>query len=265
MKVIFIISTLLITNSSFAQTDSLPLRQKKNSLFFEYGFLHNRLIDEGYTDSKLLFYGTNSKLRIGYTRETVAYIFNFIAEGGSGKVTSKHDHLPSELSHVRVAFEYFRHLKAYRLFGKETALFAGINCSGRVYVLENTHVLDNMSLFSMQGVYLGVLARVKIDPKRRLEVAYLLPAVVSVGRILNSESNFSHSEQTQPVAFLLDNSETIYFNVFRLVQLRVNYEKDISRHTSFTARYGFFYAHSAFKAPVSLYSNELLFGLKFRF
>lgn len=57
--------------------------------------------------------------------------------------------------------------------------------------------------------------------------------------------------------------ETSYFAILDNVQVNVDYVIKISDHTRFEIRYGFFYVTSAIEAPVHIYSNQLLAGLKF--
>jgi hypothetical protein len=55
MKAIFLLSSILLIKASFAQTDSVVLHSKKNSLVFSYGFIHNRSIDEGIPTANFSF------------------------------------------------------------------------------------------------------------------------------------------------------------------------------------------------------------------
>lgn len=260
-KLIILLSICFI-NCSFGQTDSTLATVKKDNIQFDFGFIHSRLIDEGYTASELLIRGTNPKFRLGYGRETEKYIFNFLFEASSGKVTSKSGNLPSELTNVKPALEYFRKVKQYTLFRKESKFFAGLNISSNNYVLENGPVFDNSDIFSMHGIYLGLVNQIKLNKSQRLQIAYLLPPVVSVNRIIDSENNFTNEDYKHPVQMLFGNKSTSYFKIADFIQLKIAYEKKIARSTSFTATYNFFYMNSAFEAPIRMYSNELLLGLK---
>jgi hypothetical protein len=262
MYAIFLLFALLILNSSFAQTDSVKLSHK-NSITITYGFVHNRIIDEGYTDSRLLFRGTNSKLRIDFTHDALPNLFNFTLEASLGKVRSRQGNLPSELTQANITLEYFRRLKKYQLFGREGLIFAGISGSSRISRLANSPVIDNTDFLTMQGIYLGAMTRIKLSETQHLQIAYLVPTVVSIGRILYSEADFSYQMQNNPLEFLRENSQTTYFALSDLIQLKAGYVRKFTRSTSFMISYAFFFAKSNFKAPISLYSNELLLGLKF--
>jgi hypothetical protein len=263
MKVTFFVITFFLLNASFAQTNTDSIRIKKSSIEFNFGVIHTRLIDQGYTDSKLLFYGTNSKFRIGFSRELSTHLFNFALEVADGKVRSLHGNLPSQLTQGVVTLEYFHRLQQFNLFERESDVFIGINGSSRIYFLENSPIIDNTSIFTMQGIHLIAATRIKLNQKQQLNVSYLVPALVSAGRVLYSEADYSYRMQAQPIAYLLDYSRTTYFSVFDLIQLKADYTKKFSSAASFTIRYSFIYAESRFKAPIALYSNEILFGLKF--
>jgi hypothetical protein len=264
-NVFILLGSFCFINFSFGQADSIPVRIKKNSIRLDLGVIHNRLIDEGYTSRRLLFYGTNLKLALGYGRETDNYIFNFSAESGSGKVESKGSGLPSEFSTVSLETGYLRKLKHHNLFGMDNLLFAGVQLSANNYDLENQPVFDNVDILFLNGIYLGVLNQIKIGKSQQLRVSYFLPVVLSTHRIIFSETNFTYEDEKKPLKLFFENRSTSYFSILKLFQLRVDYEKKLSRHASFTTRYRFFYANSSFRAPFQMYSNELLLGLKVNF
>lgn len=263
MKIILSLISVFVLSSSFAQRDTVESRIRTNSIELNFGFIHTRLIDQGYTDSRLLFRGMNSKLRMGFSRDASTYLLRFFIQAGSGKVTSRHGGLPSDLTQAMLTLEYLRNVKRHSLFGKPVRLFAGISGVSQIYFLENSPVVDNTAIFTTQGINLALAARTTINEGQHLSVFYLLPALVSVGRVIYSEADFSHQMQTRPVDFLLSNSQMTYFSVSEFMHLRAEYEKRLSRTVSFTARYTFVYAASKFKAPVALYSNEFLVGFKF--
>lgn len=261
-KLIILLSSICFINYSYGQTDTTLANTKKNNIQFDFGFVHSRLIDEGYTYSELLFRGTNRKFRLGYGRETATYIFNFLFEASSGKVASKSGNLASDLTNVKPTLEYLRRVKEYNLLGSKSKFFAGINLSSNNYILENSPVVDNSDVISLHGIYLGLVNQIKLNKSQQLQIAYLLPVVVSVNRIINSENDFTNEDYKHPVQMLFDNKSTSYFNVADFIQLKIGYEKKISRSTSWTATYSFFYMNSTFEAPIRMYSNELLAGLK---
>jgi hypothetical protein len=261
-KLIILLISICFSNYSFGQTDSTITTAKKNNIQFDFGFVHSRLIDEGYTANELLFRGTNPKFRLGYGRETETYIFSFLFEASSGKVTSKSGNLVSDLTNIKPTLEYLRKVKQYKLFGNESKFFAGINLSSNNYVLENGPVFDNSDIFSVHGIYLGLVNQIKLNKSQRLQIAYILPAVIAVNRIINSENDFTNEDYKHPVQMLFANKSTSYFKIADFIQLKIAYEKKISRSASWTATYSFFYMNSTFEAPIRLYSNELLVGLK---
>ena len=262
MNKLIVLLSICFINCSFGQTESTLTTAKKNKFQFDFGFVHSRLIDEGYTASELLIRGTNPKFRLGYGRETENYIFNFLFEASSGKVTSKSGNLPSELTNIKPTLEYLRKVKQYQLFGKNNKFFAGVNVSSSNYVLENGPVFDNSDIFSVHGIYLGLVNQIELNKSQRLQIAYFLPTVVSVNRIIDSENDFTNEDYQHPVQMLFGNKSTSYFKIGDFIQLKIGYEKKISRSTSFTATYSFFYMNSTFEAPIRMYSNELLVGLK---
>jgi hypothetical protein len=232
---------------------------------FDLGFIHNRLIDEGYTYNRLAFRGTSLKFGLGYGRETDRYICSFSVEASSGKVKSKSGNLASQLAIVKPAFEYVRKVKEYSLAGKESKLFAGVQLSSINYLLRNQPVFDNIDVLSVHGIFISASNQIKINKSQQLKIIYLLPAFASVNRVIFSEDNFTYEDVHHPVKSLFNNNSISYFRIFNLIQLRIAYEKKISPHTSFAARYSFFYFNNDFKTPVRIYSNEVLLGLKFGF
>jgi hypothetical protein len=262
-RFIILLSCICFVNCSFGQTDSTTF--KNNNIQFDFGFVHSRLIDEGYTASDLLIRGTNPKFRLGYGRGTEKYIFNFLFEASSGKVTSKSGNLPSEFTNVKSTLEYLRNVKQYTLFGMESRFFAGLNVNSNNYDLENGPVFDNSDIFSVHGIYMGLVNQIKLKKSQRLQIAYLLPAAVSVNRILESDNNLTKEDDQHPVQMLFSNKSTSYFKIDDFIQLKIGYEKNVSRTASITATYSFFYMNNTFEAPIRMYTNELLAGVKFNF
>src|SRR6187549_3247172 len=96
VKHLNILLLLLISGVAFGQPEDATLKVRKNSIRLGIGLIHVRMIDDGYTDNRLLFRGTNCKFNLGYGLEMAKYSFSFSVAGSIGKVESKSGDLPSD-------------------------------------------------------------------------------------------------------------------------------------------------------------------------
>jgi len=229
--------------------------------------VHSRLIDQGYTHSRLLFRGTNSKFGLGYSRETHKSIFDFSALASSGKMESKSGNLPSNLTLIHPSIGYLRKIKTYKLSKKENAFFAGIHLSSINYYLENEPVIDNIDIVSLHGIYFNFRNRLTLTKNQSFQLTYLMPAIIYENRVLwnSGASNITYSDRDNILKTLMTRGRFSYFNVLRNVQFKAEYIVRLSDGADFDIQYGFFYLNSFKDAPIHLYSNELLLGLKFKF
>src|SRR5215831_297046 len=149
---------MTVTISSFCQVDTLKIH-RKNAIQFDIGPVHYRMIDEGYTQSRLLFAGTITKINLGYSRENGNYLFQFQISGSSGKVSSSSGNLPSDFVVIQPTIAYLRNLKLSSR--RSTSLYAGIHISSINFVLRNEPVVDNIDIFSLHGMYASLQGRLK--------------------------------------------------------------------------------------------------------
>jgi hypothetical protein len=253
------------TNISFAQTDNVV--DKKNSLQFNFGFIHSRMIDQGYTNSHLLFRGTNPTFDLRYGRKTNRYFFNVSLEASVGKVKSQSDNLPSDFYLIYPSITYARKIKSYTVSGKENTFFAGIHFSSINYYLENEAVFDNIDIFSLHGIYINFSNRLRLSKNQSLQLTYLMPVIVYANRVLwnGGASAFTYYDRDHVIRTLASHGRYLYFSVMRNIQLDADYTLRISKRTDFEVKYRFFYSNGFTQSPIHIYTNELLVGLKLKF
>ena len=247
------------------ERDSLN-RVKNNSIQLKLGLIHSRLIDDGYSKN-LLFRGTNIKFGLGYGRETSKFIFNFLIEGGLGKIKSKSGSLPSDFYTLQPSLEYSRKLKDYLTWGKQSKLLAGLNVSSLNYFIINEPVFDNARLLSIHGLYISVGNRMQLDERQYLHLTYRLPTVVYVNRLLwnGGASDLTYSDQEHLLKTLTTRGSFTYFSIFNNIELEASYTRRIGKGADFIIFYKFRYFSSSEQPPVHIYSNELLMSLKIFF
>lgn len=239
---------------------------KKNSIQLSFGWMHSRLIDDGYARN-LLFRGTNSKLGLGYSRETSKYLLRFSLEGSAGKVKSKSSDLPSNFYTAQVSLDYLRSISNYELLGKQNQLFIGPGASSMNYFMINQPIFDNARLLSLHGLYVNVSNRLQLDDKRHLQLTYRLPAAVYVNRLLwnGGASELNFTDVDHPVRALTTNGSFTYVDILGNIQFNVDYGKSLGKGADFVVSYRFRYFSDAAGYDVNIYSNELLLGLKILF
>lgn len=242
---------------TFAQDDA-STQAPRNAIHITYGLVHSRLIDDGYSRN-LLFRGTNSKIGLGYSRETTKYLFHFSVEASGGKIKSKSGDLPSEFYTVQPSVDYMRNIG--------NRLLIGVGLSSTNYFIINEPVFDNASLVSLHGIYLNVSKRLTIDDRQRVQLTYRLPAAVYVNRLLwnGGASDLTYRDQEHLIRALTTNGSFDYMNVFRNVQFNADYSKRIGKKTDLIVGYRFRYFGDRAEPSVRIYSNELQVGLKISF
>jgi hypothetical protein len=266
VKLLAIFFLTLLSLSGHGQSQEFTKKIRKSNIRFSMGMLHTRLIDEGYTDSKLLFRKTNFAFQAGYRMEHLNYIFDVSLAGSIGKVTSKSGNLTSDFYFGEVSVDYARRISSYQLFGKESKFFGGIKLSTTNYGIASMRVIDNVSIFSLHGLYLQLHNLLVLDEKQSLSVAYSVPLVVYQNRLLwNGGANeFTYKEILNIPRLMTTNGEVSYFSITKNIQFDVVYTIRLRELTSFEIGYEFWYASSAIEAPIHLYSNKFMVGLKFK-
>lgn len=229
------------------------------------GFLHVRLIDQGFTDSKLLFRKTNLTYRLGYGRETQRSVFNFVTSLTMGNIEPKTGYGPSEFYLADIMIEYLRRIHSYKLFDKKNTLYGGIRLSTINHGLVSMRSVDNVSIFSMHGVYLDLQNRFLFNEKHSIETSLFLPIAVYNNRILwkGGASRYTYQDVQNIPRLMMTNGEFSYFAMFNSVQFDLNYIKKIGMYTNVEVRYSFLYTANFIEAPIRVYSNKLMIGLKF--
>jgi hypothetical protein len=250
---------------SIAQTATIA-KEKNNGIQVQLGAAHSRFVDQGYTNSSLLFTGTNILFGLTYDRETIKSYFAFSAIASAGQVQSKQSKLPSDFVYIHPAVQYLRKITDYQLFNKENTLLAGINLNSINYYLGNEPVFDNIDIFSMHGLYLDVRNRLIFTPKKSLRVTYSLPLIVYENRVLwnGGASTIDYTDREHILRTLTTRGSLTCFNV-RNVQFKVDYIMCLSNSLNLEVQYRFFYLNSFKQAPIHMYSNDLLLALKFKF
>jgi hypothetical protein len=263
IKIAFFLCLLPVLCQS--QSDEPMVKVRKSNIQLAVGFLHLRLIDEGYTDSRLLFRGTNPAFRFGYGRETNQYAFNFAMSFVGGEIKSKSGNLPTDLYFGDMSLEYLRSLRSRTLIGKENKFFWGGRVSTINQGIVSMRTIDNVSIFSVHGVYIDLHDRLILNEKDAINVSFLLPVMVYTNRVLwnGGASKYTYREVQNIPRLMTTNGKFSFFNMIDNIQFDVSYLKKVGLNTSMEVRYGFIYTSSSIEAPIRNYSNRLLLGLKF--
>ena len=106
---ILVLFPLVTTGQVTAQPDSLSImRFPVRGLGLSAGIIHARLIDEGFTDSKLFFRGNGTKFRLDYSAEEEKYVFTTQGEGSAGTLRTRSGKLATEIYTLNVTVNYLR-------------------------------------------------------------------------------------------------------------------------------------------------------------
>jgi hypothetical protein len=254
----------LTCSVTFGQTEDVVLKVRKSNIRFGIGLIHVRMIDEGYTGSRLLFRGTNCLLSLGYGRETNKYIFNFSVHGSFGTVESKSGDLPSNYFYIQPSLELLKNVRTSELSGKENKFFLGALLSSFNQEIENERIIDNISIFSMHGIYLSFFDRLNLTDRHSFQLSYAMPVVVYENRLLwnGGASQFTTGDIENIPRLLTEHGTFSYFNIFNNVQLGLDYVVKTGKATQLKIGYKFLSASSLVESPLHLYSNELIVELK---
>jgi hypothetical protein len=264
LKILFLI---IYVKTGFAQQDYLLQKPKRNNIQIDFGFVHTRLIDEGFTQSKLLFRGTTPKISLGYGRQYSHSIINFLTSLTPGNLSTRQSGLTTSFKNVSLAIEYLRKLKTFKFQRKESWLFAGLQLSSTNYLLQNSPIFDNIDIFSLHGIYFKLNYQITLNKKQNVQFIYSIPAVVYANHVLwnSGASVYDFNDLDNIVKLLSTHGRYYYFNFWNNIQIDLLYKRKIGKHIDFTARYAFRHVNNFVETPIRFYSNELLWGLKFNF
>jgi hypothetical protein len=125
--------------------------------------------------------------------------------------------------------------------------------------------VDNVSIFSMHGAYLDIQNRFVFNEKHSIQASLFLPIAVYNNRVLwkGGASRYTYQDVQNVPRLMMTNGDVSYFGILNNVQVDLNYVKKIGRYTSMDVRYSFLYASNFIEAPIRIYSNKLMIGLKF--
>jgi hypothetical protein len=268
MKEIFKILFLLIySKTSFAQQDNLLQKPKRNNIQIDFGFVHTRLIDEGFTQSKLLFRGTTPTISLGYGRQYSHSIINFLTSITSGNLGTRQSGLTASFVNVSLAIGYLRELKTFKIQRKESRLFAGLQVSSTNYEMHNGPVFDNLDIFSLHGIYFKLNYQVTLNKKQSVHFICSMPAVVYANHVLwnSGASVYDFNDADNIIKLLSTHGRYYYFNFLNNIQIDLIYKRKIGKNIDFNVKYAFRYVNNFVETPIRFYSNELLWGLNFNF
>jgi hypothetical protein len=266
-KVLTGLFLILYSEISFAQPDTLSHRQGNNTIEIDFGFVHTRLIDEGFTQSKLLFRGTNFKVGLGYARKFTQAIFNFRTTLSDGNISTKQNDWAASFTTFSAAIEYLRCIRTSDGIGKGSQLFAGLHLSTQNYLTQNDPIFDNVDILSLHGIYFKLNYDVTLTQKQKLQLRYALPAAVYGNQVLwnSGASVYDVNDLDNIVKLVSTHGRFHYFGIFRNIPVELVYKIKIGSSVDFNVRYAFMYVNYSVEKPLRLYSNELLLGLKFNF
>jgi hypothetical protein len=266
-KVITILFLSVYSKIGFAQQDTLAQKRGKNTIQIDFGFVHTRLIDEGFTQSRLLFRGTNPKIGLGYGRQTAHSIFNFRTAIVPGSISTKQNDWAASFDDISAEIEYLYLVRASEVLGKESRLFAGLDFSTINYAIQNDPIFDNVDIFSLHGIYFKLNYDLMLSKNQNLQITYSLPAVVYVNQVLwnSGASIYDLNDLDNTFKLISTHGRYRYFGVSNNIPIEIVYKVKIGRNIDFNVKYAFTYINYSIEKPFHLYSNELLLGLKFYF
>jgi hypothetical protein len=268
VKKAFIILFLLVYSKiCFAQQDTLSLKPARNNIQIDFGFVHTRLIDEGFTQSKLLFRGTNPKIGLGYGRQSTQSIFSFRTAINFGDVKTKQNEWAASFVNISAAIEYLRHIRTTKVIGKESHLFAGLQLSTINLAIQNDPIFDNVDILSLHGFYFKLNYKVTLSEKQNLEFIYSMPIVLYANQVLwnSGASIYDFNDLDNIFKLVTTHGRLDYFGILKNIPIELVYKINIGRSVDFNVKYAFTYFNYSIERPFRLYSNELVLGLQFNF
>jgi hypothetical protein len=267
MIVLRIVFLVICVKNCFAQQDSLTQKTRSSNIQIAFGVSHTRLIDQGFTESKLLFRGTNARIVFGYGHETKISSFNFVSAVSAGKIRTKQSELAAHFLQVSFSIEYLRKLKTFGSQEKPSGLFAGLQFSTINYIIENSPVFDNIDALSLHGVYFKLRYQLELTKNQHLYFTWSIPVIVYTNRVLwnGGASVYDNRDKNNAIRLLTTHGRYSYFNIAKNIRLTAVYKKQIGKNINFNALYAFNFVNNVIERSVHLYSNELLLGLQFNF
>ena len=261
---VFCIPALIIgtTLPAFTQPDTLSSRF--HGLQFDAGLIHNRLVDEGLTASRLLFRGTAFKIKAGYWMSAEKFNLGGHLDFSTGDIQTTEDRLESKIIGINLYLFYLRRIAEYNVFERPGKLLAGLELASQNIVIDGIEVLDNVSVLFAQGLNTSVSQEILLSNTRSLHLGLVIP-VVSFAKRESYDSGVNDELKEEA-----DNPGQLLFNDSRFVfipgvRLKTAYARALGQQVSFVLAYEFRYLNNRQTMPLRIYSNELTAGLKIKF
>jgi hypothetical protein len=255
----------IFCHSVLAQSDSDV--RFKNNFHFAIGYEHTRLIDEGFSQSKLLFRGTNPVLNIGYKRINENFLANLNFKASPGSLITKQGGLTTEFYNVYTAIEYLKNLKLNSETKTKDNIFVGLQLSSTNYALISENVFDNYDLFSLHGLYLKMNYELNLKPSQRIIFSYALPTAIYANHVLwnSGASIYDYDNTKNLLALVSSHGEMTYLKVLNNIPIEMQYQKRFRKKFDYIFKYNFSYTNYKIEAANRYYTNGLMVTLKFNF
>jgi len=259
---LLILLTLACT-TVLGQADSTVEKQSKNEIRINLGVGHTRLIDEGFTDSRMVFTNTTARYSVGYQRQIKKNTFDFNLEASVGNIKSLSGDLPANYLFVEPSLSFWRavHEVDARTFS------IGVSLRSLNVLIENQPVFDNFCITSLHGLYVPLQEHIQLNEKHSVHVTCLLPTVVYVNRVIwnGGASTLTFDDQDHVLRTLANRGSFTYFDLLDNIQFSTAYGLKIGHRTYFNLTYTFRFLDTDVQEPFRAYSNDLLTGLTFKF
>ena len=243
--------------------------QKKSEKTFQLslGADHIRLIDQGFTSSKLKFTGTAFIASMSYESLSETRLFGALLRGSFGNLTSADKSLNAEFTRLEIDLTYAKSLPEYSFLKIQNKVYAGVGISSYNFALENEPELENISITFYHTANLTLHQISHINEKNKLQLKVVLPVLGWVKRsAYDGGANQELEEDSNNVLKLFFNdSEFSLLNPLKIPRVNIAYSYRIAPKTEFTINYLFNYLHSRDPEPIKAYNNSLLGGFKFNF
>lgn len=264
IKLALFILTIFGTNVPlYGQGDS----ETKNNFQLMLGAIHYRLIDEAFTENKLLFSGTSFAIDLAYQRKSNGHVFKTNIGANKGNVVAQ-EVLKADVLYLQMATSFATRVKKFSMFGKSTELYFGSQLSIKDYVLSDNEIIENTTVLLNNSVGLYLYYFLVISTKSTIEADIALPLIGLHRREqYDGGTNKKLEKDFEEGLFhvLFTDYQFGMISPLNLPQMNINYILSIGETSAFTVNYVFNYAANDSIQPIKLYTNGLLVGLRFNF
>ncbi|HMJ71138.1 MAG TPA: hypothetical protein VK508_19695 [Cyclobacteriaceae bacterium] len=260
-----ILSGCLMAQDVADSPDSLA--KARHEVEINAGAIHNRVIDEGFTASKLKFTGNTPAFQATYRRTGEKIVIHAGLYAAFGKVRTADQRISSRMYQYRISASVLRPLFKSGTSSSKIHLFIGGELSSMIYMRYDEKQIYNVSAMFIHGLYVHALGQLDLNSRSSISAELFVPGLLFTRYVAaDGGANVDLKPEADHPLELIFNKAAIASPVpFPYLRCKFGYSLKLSQRVSFAASYEFSRLRDQSEGTLRAYGNQILTGFKFHF